>query len=149
MVEEYMNQLKELGVYDSSTIIVMADHGSKFNGQPIFFIKNKDERHEKMLETAAPIDYDAFVPTIVQVLGEDHSTYGKSIYDYYDGEWRERIFLERAFDANYPDVKRYDGMANAAENVWHQYKYTGDMWYLISVYQLFQYETIPMVDSYY
>ena len=149
MVDEYMNQMQELGVYDESTIIVMTDHGSKFNGQPIFFIKNKNERHEKMLETAAPIDYDAFVPTIVQILGENHSSYGKSIYDYEDGEWRERVFLERAYDADYPSVKRYSGNSNAVENVWHQYKYTGDMWYLVSVYQLFQYETIPMIDGFY
>lgn len=149
MVDEYMNQLKQLEVYDSSTIIIMADHGSMYNGQPIFFIKNKGERHDKMLETTAPIDYDAFVPTIIQALGEDYSGFGKSIYDYQDGEWRERVFLERAYDANYPMVKRYDGEANAGENVWHRYTYTGDMWYLISVYQLFQYETIPMVDSFY
>lgn len=149
MVEEYLNQLKGLGVYDNATIVVLADHGSQYNGQPIFFIKNKNETHDIMQETAAPIDYDAFRPTMIQTLGEDHHSFGKSIYDYSDGEWRERIFIERAYDAAYPPVKRYDEKFDAAENVWHVYRYTGDMWYLISVYQLEQYETIPMADSFY
>ncbi|MBR2403888.1 MAG: hypothetical protein IKB01_14215 [Lachnospiraceae bacterium] len=149
MLDEYMNQLKQNGVYDNSTIIVLADHGTIYEGQPIFFIKNKNERHEQMQETTAPIDYFAFVPTIVQILGEDYSAFGKSVYDYSDGEWRERVFMGRYADNNYPSVERYDGMPNGAFNVWRAYKYTGDVWYLISQYQLFQYETIPMVDSYY
>lgn len=149
MVDEYFRQLKELGVYDNSTIIVLADHGSKFNGQPIFFIKEKNETHEEMLETSAPIDYDAIRPTIVQILGEDASEFGNTIYDYYDGQWRDRVFLERAYDPEYPIVKRYDGEADAPDNVWHRYTYCGDMWELIGIYQLERYETIPMVDSFY
>ena len=27
LLQEYMNELKELGVYDSSTIVIMGDHG--------------------------------------------------------------------------------------------------------------------------
>ena len=149
MVNEYMNQLKTLGVYDDATIIVCADHGNQFNGQPIFFIKEKGQTHDVMVETTAPIDYDAIRPTMVNALGEDYSEFGKSIYDYDDGEWRERVFLERAYDPDYPIVKRYDGQADAAENVWHRYTYCGDMWELMGIYQLEEYETVPMVDSFY
>ena len=149
MLTEYLLQLQELGVYDNSTIIIMSDHGTGFNAQPIFFIKRQNEQHDKMQETNAPVSYNEFVPTIVQLLGEDYTEYGQSIYDFSENEWRERVYLERAYDGNYPDAKRYDGTNNANTNVWREYTYSGDRWYLISNYQLFQYETVPMVDSYY
>ena len=149
MLEEYLMQLQEVGVYDNSTIIIMSDHGTGHNAQPIFFIKRQNEQHDKLQETNAPVSYNEFVPTIVQVLGEDYTEFGQSIYDFSENEWRERVYLERAYDGNYPDVKRYDGTNNANTNVWRKYTYSGDRWYLISNYQLFQYETISMVDSFY
>ena len=149
MLEEYLLQLQETGVYDNSIIIIMSDHGTGFNAQPIFFIKRQNERHEKLQETNAPISYNEFVPTIVQLLDEDYTEYGQSIYDFSENEWRERVYLERAYDGNYPAVLRYDGTNNANTNVWRKYTYSGDRWYLISNYQLFQYEVIPMVDGYY
>lgn len=149
MLEEYLLQLQEAGVYDNSTIIIMSDHGTGFNAQPIFFIKRQHEQHDALQQTNAPITYKEFVPTIVQILGEDYTEFGESIYDYSENQWRERIYLERDYDSNYPDVMRYDGTNNASTNVWRKYTYSGDRWYLISNYELFQYETIPMVDSYY
>lgn len=149
MLEEYFNRLKELDVYDNSTIIVLADHGMEWNGQPIFFIKEKNTTRETMAETNAFIDYDTIVPTIVANLGEDSEPYGKSIYDYEDNVWRERVFVTRYYDENYPSVERYDGTGGGGSNVYRVYRYTGDMWYLISVYQQMQFETIPMTDSYY
>ena len=149
MLNEYFSQLQKLNVYDNSTIIVLADHGSKQNGQPIFFIKEKDEHHDSMQETTAPIDYDAFVPTIVANLGEDSSQYGASIYDYEDGQWRERMFVERAYSPAYPLVDSYDGIGKGNDNIYHIYHYTGDMWYLISEYELFHFETQPMIDAFY
>lgn len=149
MLNEYFSQLQKLNVYDNSTIIVLADHGSKQNGQPIFFIKEKDEHHDSMQETTAPIDYDAFVPTIVANLGEDSSQYGASIYDYEDGQWRERMFVERAYSPDYPLVDSYDGIGKGNDNIYHIYHYTGDMWYLISEYELFHFETQPMIDAFY
>lgn len=149
MLEEYLLQLQELGVYDNSTIIIMSDHGTGYNAQPIFFIKRQNEHHDTLQQTNAPITYKEFVPTIVQLLGEDYTEYGESIYDFSENQWRERVYLERYYDANYKTVMRYDGTNNAYTNVWRKFTYSGDRWYLISNYELFQYETLPMVDSYY
>lgn len=45
-LETYFDMLKENGVYDNSTIIVMADHGFRGLAQrPLFMIKNADESH--------------------------------------------------------------------------------------------------------
>lgn len=39
MLEAYLNELKTLGVYDDSTIIITSDHGDVEYPQIIFFIK--------------------------------------------------------------------------------------------------------------
>lgn len=149
MLTEYLVQLQDAGVYDNSTIIIMSDHGTGFNAQPIFFIKRPNESHDELQVTNAPITYHEFVPTIIQLIGEDYTEYGQSIFDFKENDWRERVFLERAYDGNYPAVMRYDGTNNANANVWYKYTYSGDRWYLISNYENFQYDVIPMVDGYY
>ena len=47
IMEAYLNQLKELGVYDDATIIITADHGGcdKEDLQVIYFVKKPGETH--------------------------------------------------------------------------------------------------------
>ncbi len=46
ILNNLFEQLKERGIYDSSTIVIMADHGHfEKNQNPIFFIKNQNEKH--------------------------------------------------------------------------------------------------------
>ena len=61
MVGEYLEQLKKLGKYDSSTIIILADHGDgDFALAPIFMIKKKGEGHETMRINKEPFEYCEF-----------------------------------------------------------------------------------------
>lgn len=150
MLDEYFAQLKMLGVYDNSTIIICADHGTLELPQPIFFIKEKNITQDSMAETNAPIDFDAIVPTIVNTLGEDYSAYGKSIYDYYEDEMRERMYSITRDDPNYPPVERFDGLAYGANNVCYQYVYTGSAKELIDAVLYFKvHKMVPMADSLY
>lgn len=41
VIVEYMEQLKKLDLYDSSTIVIATDHGSKAYPQGIFLVKRK------------------------------------------------------------------------------------------------------------
>ena len=93
IISEYMVQLKELGIYDNSTIIIMSDHGGDFasySPQPIFFIKRANEHHEEIQINSAPISYDEFQATILCLAGLEYGDYGKTIFDWKDGEVRER-----------------------------------------------------------
>lgn len=52
IMNEYFNMLKEAGVYDEATIIVLADHGDAVTGSvtdPIFFKKDSYETHDEMV----------------------------------------------------------------------------------------------------
>lgn len=63
LVKEYLNKLKENGVYDNSAIIIMADHGfrTEENGNqrmnPIFFVKGMDEKNKSMKISNKPIHF--------------------------------------------------------------------------------------------
>lgn len=105
LAAEYINQIKESGSYDDSTIIIMTDHGTGRNAQPIFFMKEPHETHDVMQENNAPITYEELMPTIVELLGEDYSVFGQSFHEFKQDEVRHRVFYDRTYDTEYPDVK--------------------------------------------
>ncbi len=148
LAEEYINQIKESGSYDDSTIIIMTDHGTGRNAQPVFFMKEPHETHDVMQENNAPITYEELVPTIVELLGEDHSAFGKSFHEFKQDEVRHRVFYDRTYDTEYPDVKRYDGMQGGA-NIYYKYEYDGNLGAIQYQYDNELHEIFPMVDSYY
>lgn len=91
ILREYFDQLKQLGLYDNATIIVMSDHGTgEISPQPIFFIKNKNETHDSMVINSAPISYDDYRATIINLSGIDSNEFGTSIFDWSEGQQRER-----------------------------------------------------------
>ncbi len=91
IVTEYIEQLKALGVYDNSVIIITADHGiDRSMPQPVFLIKLPNILQENMQTTAAPISHDDFLATILDILDQDYTAYGTSIFDWKDGDRRIR-----------------------------------------------------------
>lgn len=148
LAAEYINQIKESGSYDDSTIIIMTDHGTGRNAQPIFFMKEPHETHDVMQENNAPITYEELMPTIVELLGEDYSVFGQSFHEFKQDEVRHRVFYDRTYDTDYPDVERYDGMQGGA-NIYYKYEYDGNLGAIQYQYDNELHEIFPMVDSYY
>ena len=122
IVSEYFQQLKDLGVYDNATIIVMADHGAWHGNdtQPVFFIKEKKETHDEMAANSAPVSWDDFQATILSIIGKDYSGYGTSIYDWKEGDERKRTVFMVGQNEEYPPV------AGSISNVYYEYNYLTD-----------------------
>ena len=120
--EEYLSQLKELGVYDDATVIITADHGSWYGNdpQPILFVKKAGETQEQMKVNSAPVSLGDFQATILSLIGEDYSEYGTSIFDWKEGDERARTVYMRGNDENYPAV------TNSSFNVYYEYSYVKD-----------------------
>lgn len=93
---EFMDQMKASGIYDDSTIIIMADHGPNgptrsildtmgifFNEDihPIFFIKKPGETHESMIVDDTDTSHEAFHGTIMELIDESNENYGPSLWD--------------------------------------------------------------------
>lgn len=120
ILDEYLKQLRDLGVYDNAAIIITADHGLWDNGdtQPIFFIKRRSETHDEVQVNTAPISLDDFQPTILDILGKDYSGYGTSIYDWSEGDLRERTLYMKTVDNDWPKI--------TGSSVYHGYTYSTD-----------------------
>lgn len=149
IVEEYLNQLKALGVYDTATIIITADHGGGYDSQVIFYIKEPGERHEASPTTNAPVSFREFLPTIAGAAGLDASAYGQTIYDFSENEQRERTVWLRMYDENYPAVPCYTGDKNGSANVYYGYTYTGGIRELLQQTENGPSVIKPMADSYF
>ena len=139
IMEAYLNQLKELGVYDDATIIITADHGGcdKEDLQVIYFVKKPRETHEVSPVTNAPVSHCDLLPTVAQMAGLDYSQYGNPIFDFNQDDQRERTLWLRTEDPDY------------AEKVYYCYTYTGDILALITQIDEGPTEIKEMFESYF
>lgn len=149
IVNEYISQLKKLGVYDDSTIIITADHGWEYGQQPIFFIKEKGIKQDEITDNNSPVSFHELLPTFAYEAGMDSKPIGETIYSYSPKDLRERTLYVWDYRDEYPGVPYYDGSRMGYANVYVGYTYTGDENDLLDL--LFEKPSviIPMVDSYF
>lgn len=149
IVNEYINELKSLGVYDCSTIIITADHGFAYGQQPIFFVKEKNVHSDKLSQTDAPCTFNELLPSIASFAGIDPEPIGETFASYHDGEKRERTLYIMYYYDTYPKVKSYYGDKDGAYNVYEGYTYTGDGNELFECLNDDPSTIIPMADSFF
>lgn len=119
--KKYIEQLKELGVYENSTIIIVSDHGkhdyiddnedSPFAATPMFMIHSKGEKHDSLQLTNAPEYHRDLIATILVNAGlynseTDKELFGSPIYDFSENETRERIWYDSPVN-NYTNFSKY------------------------------------------
>jgi hypothetical protein len=124
IVYEYISQLKQLGAYDASTIIITADHGTagkvvKDNGEsiqqslPIMFVKMPYDSSDEIVISEAPVAHEDLISTIRNVSGIDSKA--RVITDYSEDDDRVRISRVRSgstdikyeIDGNVRDVESW------------------------------------------
>lgn len=149
VVEEYLNQLKELGVYDEATIIVTADHGGPRDSQVIFFMKNAGESHEEIKYSSAPIALTEYQATIAQAAGIDYATYGLAISDIPKDQTRERTVWVRRYHDGFPAVQKYSGEGVGTTNSYYGYTYTGNIDDLLEKYDAGPDLIVPETDCFF
>lgn len=146
IIEEYIRQMRLLGIYDNSSIIITADHGNGVYPAPILFVKKAGERHEYMLESSAPVSLHDYLPTIIRLADIEDVSGKKSIFDYKDGENREREMRLWAKDLNYPLLFNANG-SEKNYNVIKSFKYTTSVEKL--VLDKTEYHVLPLYDCFY
>lgn len=93
ILSEYFGLLKKAGVYDNSTIILMADHGIKSNDggkYPLLMYKPANAESVGITVSDAPISYDDVYPTLTALSGGTPD--GRTIFEIGEDEQRERYF---------------------------------------------------------
>lgn len=93
IVKEYLQQMKALDIYDSSTIIITADHGQNYlntperlkerdlelTSNPILLVKKSGENSGLRISNA-PVSHANFFASVLESVGDKASQYGDS-YD--------------------------------------------------------------------
>ena len=114
IIKKYLERLKANGVYDNSTIVILADHGFWFEGtnrqNPILYIKGKGETHSEMIESKKQISYEDLAEAFVELL---------------DGKNSEEIFKEVPEDGR---VRRYIYNGFNHEEHMVEYELKGEAW---------------------
>lgn len=130
IAKQYMIQLKALGLYENSTIIITSDHGrhtSSFDAAaptPIFMVKEAGKSSEDMKVSTAPVYHADFLATYLRAAGiygeGDKEMYGVSVFDLSDDMLRERTWYDHTGDDAYPNPN------GAACNIYRAFRYTGN-----------------------
>lgn len=149
IVEEYLNQLKELGVYNDATIIITSDHGGPRDSQVIFFMKNPGETHDAYVETSAPISLLDYQATIAKAVGIDEKPYGVAVGDIPEDMVRPRTVWVRLYQDSLPSVPKYTGEGDGVSNAYCGFTYTGDIDDLFERYDAGPDMVVPETDCFF
>ena len=118
VLNQYIQDLKDLGLYDDATIIITADHGYWQSGlhgsavnkradgltnaiSPICLVKPAGATGSYTV-SEAPVSHIDFQPTVLKAMGADEaaSTFGDgtSYFDVAEDAQRERRFIDEIYD---------------------------------------------------
>ena len=130
ILEEYIEQLKKIGVYDNSTIILTADHGMHENlnqSQPIMLIKPAGTTKNSMtINTAPGVLQDDLLPTILDCIGmESDSSAGYSLLRLDEDMQRSRIIRSFGISSDFKPAKKCSGVGEAQYNSYTEYTFSG------------------------
>ena len=78
LVGEYLNKLKEMGIYDSSTIILTADHGVRGVGmrhRPVLLIKQAGSTHDEMVIDSRPVSMEDFPQALMKAANKEEELF--------------------------------------------------------------------------
>ena len=147
IVGEYLQKLKDAGLYDSSTIILTSDHGDKENSmQVMYFIKEAGVTRKAMAVSSAPISHKDFLGTVLKNIGVESGL--TSIYDFKDGDLRERTVMRNYIDTSYPYVRKYRSTMLGTHTAMYAYTYTGDRKDLRRQFRRGPTEILPLTESF-
>ena len=98
IVRDYLDKLKEAGVYDNTAIILLADHGYGYEreipivgrGNPVLAVKGRGEQHPAMARSEAPISYEDLQEAYQRLLQGKASG---EVFDAKEGQNRPRRIL--------------------------------------------------------
>lgn len=93
IIGSYLDTLRENGVYDNSTIVIMADHGLKGKDQgkyPLLMIKEAGAQDVPMKVSNAPVSHSDLLATLMYLADEPVDS--PTVFDIPEDQPRDRYF---------------------------------------------------------
>lgn len=108
IIKEYMDELKAKGIYDSSTIIITADHGGiDLYSNPAILVKERNANNDEMVVSDSKITFTNVNNTIASSTLKDSSAYGENVFEVGDkqmvrfhvapNDLTENVFKDNAY----------------------------------------------------
>ncbi|MCL1847012.1 MAG: LTA synthase family protein [Coriobacteriia bacterium] len=126
LLDDYLRQLKELGLYKDATIIITGDHPEHVMHTLLFwpstvglFVKPSGAEGTPLQTNNAPVTIDNMRATCVAAAGGDTSAWGKTYFEVAEDESAVRYFYHRytgEWDIHYTAVFRVTGDASDWNN---------------------------------
>ena len=117
LVNAFFNQMKELDVYDNSTIIIMADHGYiDLRQSPLLMVKGKGEDHP-FTQMQTQISFNDLQEAYQNILNGANNA--EAIFKFPENEQRTRIYNyyewtgDMGTDAHADSITEYEVNGNA------------------------------------
>ena len=134
IIKTYLSQLRELGVYDNTTVIITADHGEYMGSliQPqtcLLLVKEAGADSNAPIKTStAPVSHEDLFATTISALGGSHQEFGTPVGQIAENSNRTRYHYntELGSDGKETVMKEYavEGDARDLNN----YRFTGNQW---------------------
>jgi len=150
IIKAYLAELKRLGLYDKTTVIVTADHGDSrlstddyenenktldvVRGADMLMMVKPAGATEGFATSRAKISASDLFATVYDGLGLDPAPYGTPIYEIPEGE-RDRIFYYTAlWHDRYGEIARLTFLVTGDSREVSSYHWTGEYYDIIHSY---------------
>ncbi len=108
LAEDYLEQLRALGVYDRSAVLILADHGTETVHRPLLLLKRPGDTGE-MAVNDAPVSYADLPATYVALLTGAHA--GTELWSIPQGQARTRLYYHESSRNNAFNLYEYSTQA--------------------------------------
>ena len=149
IVREYINQLKAIGAYENTTIIITADHGKLYTNldtlweetNALILVKPGNQTAEEAAAPLAlsnvPVSHLDFHPTVLAALGADEATIAKyegvPIFSVTGDAARTRYYYMASYDATgSSDYFLREYVVGGDAHDFGQWQETGNIWYFLN-----------------
>lgn len=108
LAEDYLEQLRALGVYDRSAVLILADHGTDTVHRPLLLLKRPGDTGE-MAVNDAPVSYADLPATYVALLIGAQA--GTELWSIPQGQARTRLYYHESSRNNAFNLYEYSTQA--------------------------------------
>ena len=108
LAEDYLEQLRALGVYDRSAVLILADHGTDTVHRPLLLLKRPGDTGE-MAVNDAPVSYADLPATYVALLTGAQA--GTELWSIHQGQARTRLYYHESSRNNAFNLYEYSTQA--------------------------------------
>lgn len=108
LAEDYLEQLRALGVYDRSAVLILADHGTETVHRPLLLLKRPGDTGE-MAVNDAPVSYADLPATYVALLTGAQA--GTELWSIPQGQARTRLYYHESNRNNAFNLYEYSTQA--------------------------------------